>query len=115
MQRGAQRGRELGYPTINMQLKRLLTPGVYVSETRIGRKWLPSATFVGAAETFGETELRIETFILDFSRDLYGQTVSVRLHEYLRPGAAYRHPQELVRRMEQDVAAVREYFRSGVV
>lgn len=115
VQKGAQRGRTLGYPTINMQLTKKLTHGVYVSETDIAGTWYPSATFIGAAETFGSTEVKVETHILGYTGDLYDKEISVRLHTYLRPNIKFTTVEDLLRQIKQDISQVREFMQDGVV
>ncbi len=115
VQKGAQRGRALGYPTINMRLTQKLTHGVYVSETDIAGTWYPSATFIGAAETFGSTEVKVETYILGFTGDLYDKEISVRLHSFLRPNIKFSTVSELLKQIKHDISQVRKFMQDGVV
>lgn len=112
---GAKRGRVLGYPTINMKLSQCITHGVYISETDIAGVWYPSATFIGAAKTFGQKTVRAETYILDFTGDLYGKKITVRLHSYIRPNIKFPSVEKLQIQMKHDVELVRDFKRAGIV
>ena len=87
--KGDQRGRELGFPTANLVPDpRLVTPGhgVYAAFAN-GH---PAAVNVGTRPTFdSELGVLIETFLIDFSGDLYGQTLRVAFVERLREEIAY--------------------------
>jgi riboflavin kinase / FMN adenylyltransferase len=105
--KGDQRGRELGFPTANLVPDpRLVTPGhgVYAAFAN-GH---PAAVNVGTRPTF-ETELGvlIETFLIDFSGDLYGQTLRVAFVERLREEIAYEGVDPLVKQMHADVEEAR--------
>ncbi|MBQ3226357.1 MAG: bifunctional riboflavin kinase/FAD synthetase [Clostridia bacterium] len=81
-------GRTLGFPTANMiPDPGLLLPqvGVYGTNTLAGGKRYPSITNIGAALTIGEGEpVRIETYIIGFEGDLYGETLEVELLTKIR-------------------------------
>lgn len=87
---GFQRGRQLGFPTANLALPEpaplMPAPGVYASSVVLENddKFLPSVTNIGRNPTFANEAQTIETHLLDFSGDLYGQTLTVRFHHHLR-------------------------------
>ena len=88
---GEKRGRELGYPTANMSVSGLHLPKLGVYAVRVEVLTGPQAgSYEGAASLgvrpmFGENTPNLETFLLDFKGDLYGQRLSVALVDYLRP------------------------------
>jgi len=88
---GEQRGRELGYPTANMALDGLHLPklGVYAVIVDVldgpHAGSYHGAASLGVRPMFGENTPNLETFIFDFSGDLYGSTLSVGLVDFLRP------------------------------
>lgn len=87
VERGQSLGRTLGAPTINQYFpKELIMPkfGVYASVTRLGSQLKYSVTNVGIRPTVGTDRPLSETWIPEFSGDLYGQTIEVRLLSYLR-------------------------------
>lgn len=88
---GEKRGRELGYPTANMSVQGLHLPKLGVYAVRVEILTGPQAgQYFGAASLgvrpqFGGKVPNLETFIFDFSGDLYGQHLSIGLVDYLRP------------------------------
>lgn len=111
---GEQRGRELGYPTANMSIEGLHPPkfGVYAVLVDI-LDGPHSGTYHGAASVgvrpmFGENRPNIETFLFDFSGDLYGAQLSVGLVDYLRPEERFNGLDALIAQMGQDCATARD-------
>lgn len=111
---GEKRGRTLGFPTTNMDLTGLHLPrfGVYavlvdiLTGPRAGESHAGAAS-IGVRPTFGVNAPNLETFIFDFSGDLYGQHLSVALIEFLRPETSFLCANQLIIQMEQDVAEAR--------
>lgn len=112
--RGDQRGRDLGYPTANMSIDGLHPPkfGVYAVKIDVrdgphaGR--YDGAASIGVRPMFGENRPNCETFIFDFSGDLYGATVSVALVDYLRPELKFDGLDALITQMDADCATARD-------
>lgn len=105
---GDRRGRELGFPTANLTEIASLIPasGVYASRTRVGTRWLPSATHIGPNLTFDAAgERRVETHLIGFEGDLYGKSLDVELVERIRGITRFDSAEALVTQMQQDVAA----------
>ena len=112
--RGDGRGRELGYPTANLQVQAgLVHPprGVYAGRARAGGRWYPAAVNIGVNPTFGGTPqgtpLRFEPYLLDFEGELYGERVRLELWRRLRDEIAFSSVEELVAQMALDVEATR--------
>lgn len=105
---GEQRGRELGYPTANMSIEGLHTPklGVYAVLVDVldgpHKGTYQGAASLGVRPMFGENKPNIETFIFDFSGDLYGAQLSVGLVEYLRPEQKFDGLDALIAQMDKD-------------
>jgi riboflavin kinase / FMN adenylyltransferase len=116
--RGAERGRAIGFPTANLRPDNRVIPrsGVYVTATLIGGEWRRSVTNVGVRPTFEkEAEPSIETFVMDWGGDLYGDVVRVRFLHRLRDERRFSSVEELKRQIERDAARARKYFeRAGV-
>lgn len=84
---GDHRGRLLGAPTINQYLPQgIAVPkfGVYASVAVIDGKEMPAVTNIGNRPTFDGVSVRSETYIIDYSGNLYGKTVEVRLFDFIR-------------------------------
>ncbi|MGD8535401.1 MAG: bifunctional riboflavin kinase/FAD synthetase, partial [Candidatus Aminicenantes bacterium] len=74
--KGQSRGKALGFPTANIETKNEIIPqGVFITKTRVGSKILPSMTNVGEQPTFDQKDSHIESFIIGFDRDLYGERI----------------------------------------
>jgi riboflavin kinase / FMN adenylyltransferase len=105
--KGDQRGRELGFPTANIVPdERLVTPGhgVYAAFAN-GH---PAAVNVGVRPTFdSDLGVLIETYLIDFEGDLYGQNLRVAFVEKLRDEIAYEGVDPLVAQMSRDVEEAR--------
>lgn len=110
--RGDQRGRELGYPTANLEtLPYTAIPGdgVYAGWLVVGDERLPAAISVGSNPTFDGTERRVEAYALDRTDlDLYGVHVSVEFLAWLRGMEKFDSIEALLERMADDVKRARD-------
>jgi len=117
VERGAERGRKLGFPTANLRPQNRVIPrnGVYVTGTLIDGQWRRSVTNVGLRPTFGEaTEPSIETYVMNWDGDLYGDVIRVRFLYRLRDERKFGSIDELKRQIETDVTRADSYFeRAG--
>jgi len=110
---GEQRGRQLGYPTANMSIDGLHPPrfGVYavlidiLNGPHAGQ--YHGAASIGVRPMFNGERPNLETFIFDFSGDLYGADASVALIDYLRPEARFDGLPALIAQMDADCAKAR--------
>lgn len=110
---GNQIGRKMGFPTANLILPGShIVPkfGVYISEARIGRQWYMAITNVGGKPTVEEGSQCIETHILDYSGDLYGEYLEVRFCKFLRGIMKFESIDALADQLERDKQAARAYF-----
>lgn len=108
VEHGEKRGRELGFPTANVAMADLHLPkfGIYavIFEIFTGAH---AGSYLGAASlgvrpTFGGEMPNLETYIFDFDADIYGETVSVGLVEFLRPEIAFDTLDALIEQMHRD-------------
>lgn len=108
---GAQRGRELGFPTANIRVDpRLVCPaaGVYAVYIWLSGRRYRGIANIGYCPTFypaGKGQLRLEAHILDFGRDIYGETVTVEFVSRIRPEKTFRDGNELTGQIRLDRAA----------
>ena len=107
---GDKRGRALGYPTINVATpRRRLLPrdGIYATWVSVGGERRAAATSLGVRPTFGEGARVLESYILDFSGDVYGQDAETTFVERIRDELRFETAAELVARIAEDVEATR--------
>ena len=116
VQHGQGLGRTLGVPTINQlypegfQLPRY---GIYITRTKIGGKWYPSATGLGTRPTVNDDASKgtCETFIPGFAGDLYGTDPVVEFHAYLRPSKKFDSLDELKACIHHAAQRAEAYFK----
>jgi len=108
---GDQRGRELGFPTANLEIGDHLAPpnGVYAAVTTVDNICWPVALNIGLRPTLALAKpvLRVEAHLLDFQGDLYGQELEVEFVRKLRDEKKFGSMAELTDQIQRDVAAVR--------
>jgi riboflavin kinase/FMN adenylyltransferase len=114
--RGDRRGRELGYPTANVESPAhtaVPADGVYAGHlvlrdpTGASRSRHPAAISVGSNPTFAGARRTVEAHLLDFEGDLYGEHVGVEFVERLRPMLTFSGVPELLTAMGEDVLRTR--------
>jgi riboflavin kinase/FMN adenylyltransferase len=116
--RGASRGEGIGFPTANLHPQNRVIPrgGVYVTATLIGGEWRRSVTNIGTRPTFDDgTETSVETHVMSWSGDLYGDVVRVRFLHRLRDEKKFSSIDELKLQIGRDVMRAEKFFeRAGV-
>lgn len=111
---GEQRGRELGYPTANMSIDGLHPPAFGVYAVLVDVLDGPHAgsyhgvASMGVRPMFGENRPNLETYLFDFSGDLYDAQLSVGLVEHLRPEEKFDGLDALIAQMDDDSARARQ-------
>jgi FAD synthase len=110
--RGDQRGRELGFPTANVEVgdAELPADGVYEGwlEDELGTRRLAAVSIGGRPTYYGEHGVRlVEAYVLDFCGDLYGQRVRVGVGSMVRGQERFSSGDALIAQMQHDVEAVR--------
>ena len=117
--RGMERGRELGFPTANLRPENRVIPrrGVYVTATLIEGAWRRSITNIGTRPTFEDdsAQASIETYVMNWTGDLYGDVVRVRFLHRLRDEQKFASIDELKRQITSDRNRASEYFERGGV
>jgi riboflavin kinase/FMN adenylyltransferase len=113
--RGDRMGQRLGWPTINLVPDNELIPadGVYASQVHFPSMaaLFDSVTNIGTRPTVYENYQRVvESHILNFSSDVYGERVELRFFKYLREERIFPNMMELSAQIGRDVEASREYF-----
>jgi len=101
-------------PTANLSVKsedELPVPGVYASRVLIGDESFLGVTNVGTRPSVDDREeITVETLILDFDREIYGQEIRLEMYEYLRPVERMESLKAVQCQVEKDSLRVRELF-----
>ncbi|MCD8511652.1 MAG: riboflavin biosynthesis protein RibF [Bacillus sp. (in: Bacteria)] len=113
---GEKRGRTIGFPTANIQLnERIYYPsvGVYIVRLLVNNKWYEGVCNVGHKPTFYDSEEglpTIEVYLLDFSDNIYGATVTIQWLKKIRDEKKFESVNHLIKQLEQDVSDAKNYF-----
>jgi riboflavin kinase / FMN adenylyltransferase len=111
---GDKMGRQLGYPTANMELPdaRKLIPaqGIYAIKVHIKKyeKPLNGIMSIGTRPTFNGTDLRLEAHVFDFNEELYDQIIRVEMISFIRANQKFDNIEALITQMDKDSLAARE-------
>ena len=115
VEHGQRLGRTIGIPTVNLTMPpHVLVPahGVYITRVHLpdGRSFA-GVTNVGTRPTVNNgSDLTVESWMLDFDGDLYGQTIRVEFYQHLRDEIRFDSLEELKAQIESDALKVRAYF-----
>jgi riboflavin kinase/FMN adenylyltransferase len=109
VERGAGRGKGLGFPTINLPLApgQDIGHGIYAVHVEHGGRRYRAAGYVGARPTFGTGAPVLEAYLLDFAGDLYGEEVEIEFIARLRADETFADGEALAARMRQDCEQAR--------
>jgi riboflavin kinase/FMN adenylyltransferase len=113
---GDKRGRELGFPTANLQLDAGcgLRHGIYAVRAAVGGRHYDAVASFGRRPMFDNGTVLLEIFLFDFSGDLYGATIDVAFIAFLRDEQNFASAEDLIRQMQEDSRQAREALaRSG--
>jgi riboflavin kinase/FMN adenylyltransferase len=108
--RGLGLGRKLGFPTANVNLKRLQAPvdGIFAARVGgLGDGLLDGVASLGTRPTIGGLHALLEVLIFDFDRDIYGEYITVQFVERLREERRFADVAAMQRQMHLDVEAAR--------
>ncbi|MBQ1182889.1 MAG: bifunctional riboflavin kinase/FAD synthetase [Clostridia bacterium] len=114
---GEERGRKMGFPTVNIPLdENLVLPkfGVYASSVVVGGKSYAAVTNIGIRPTFLLKKPLSETYIIDFDGDIYGETVTVELLKYIREEKCFDGLNSLKQAIEEDKKISAGVFRENI-
>ena len=114
--RGDGRGRDIGFPTANIQSESLATDlkehalGVYVARVEIGGDIKKCVANIGKKPTFNKDgKISLEVHIPGFEGDLYGRTLTVELLQHLRSEIVFNSILELKNQISRDVELAQKY------
>lgn len=102
---GHKRGRTLNFPTANLEMNFSYTvpkDGVYLTRVNVRGKNHFALTNIGSNPTFENDFRKIETYILDFSEDIYGENITIEFLEFFRGDLKFESVDDLINQMEID-------------
>ena len=105
VERGRGVGHKLGFPTVNTSIPTgavKMKNGVYKTSVAVDERTYPAITNVGVCPTFDIRDAHAETFIKDFSGDLYGKEVEVLFLDFIREERRFDSPEELIMQINID-------------
>ncbi len=112
---GEKRGRAIGFPTANIAVwDQLIIPanGVYAGWATVNDQQNKAVTNVGIRPTFVGDDMTVEAHLLDFTSDIYGQTLELSFETKLRDEQKFSGIDELVAQIQHDVEAGRLFLES---
>lgn len=101
-------GRQVGYPTANITLTLTCEPGTYAGLVQVASQ---EAVYRAAVYVDDRRKL-LEAHLLDFTGDLYDQTIDVQLLEHLQGVLPFQDTLDMKRIVDEAVALVRRYFET---
>ena len=108
-------GRTVGMPTINLHTKEDISgipDGVYASKARLRGEEYLGVTSIGKRPTVDEEDYRtIETYLLDFSGDVYGEKVELTLTAYIRDIKKFDDINEVKEQVKKDIKAAYTFLK----
>jgi riboflavin kinase/FMN adenylyltransferase len=109
---GNRRGRELGFPTANILTRTEVVPanGIYATLTEWNGKRHLSVSSIGTNPTFGEGPRTVESFIFDFDREIYGESLKLLFVKRIRDERRFASVKELVAQMHDDANQAQAIF-----
>ena len=106
VQRGDRRGRTIGFPTCNVDMKNYIVPklGVYSAKILIGNKTKKKGIVnVGYRPTFGKKKLILEAHIFSFNKNLYDKRIKIMLIKFIRGEKRFKNILELKKQIKKDI------------
>ena len=111
---GDKRGKKLGFPTINIQLHRNLSPvsGIFAGSIHgIDKKSLDAVVYIGSRPVYKGGRVLLEAHILEFNEDIYGRHIQVELIDKLRDDEHFNSEKELIEQINKDIDKARKSLK----
>jgi FAD synthase len=105
-------GRKLGYPTANLNVETNLKDGVYFGFVDMGQfSNHPAVIFIGVPTTMGDTDRRVEAYLLDIpDQDYYGEPIKITPRHFHRSNQTFKDIETLMGAIRADETAARQHF-----
>ena len=113
--KGFQRGKELGFPTANLSFdENQLIPenGIYATKVYLKNITYNGATSIGTNPTFQNQHKTIETFILNFNQDIYGESIKLEFIDKIRDEQSFKSVESLIIQMKKDVQKIQQMLKN---
>ena len=110
--KGNQLGRKIGFPTVNLipgkDQEILLKKGVYAVRVKVNQNVFDGMANIGIRPTLEQHDLTIEAHLFDFSDDIYGETITIFFHEFIRDEQKFSGLEELKSQLAKDKITIRK-------
>ena len=107
---GKGKGKKLGFPTINIELREKIDSGVYAGKVitrELGANGKRMRTNMWPAGIFiGKNKKILEAYLIDFSGDLYGKEMSVTIREKMRDVMKFENDEKLKKQIKEDIELI---------
>ncbi|MBR49030.1 MAG: hypothetical protein CL734_02225 [Chloroflexi bacterium] len=113
--KGFQRGKELGFPTANLSFdENQLIPenGIYATKVYLKNITYNGATSIGTNPTFQNQHKTIETFIINFNQDIYGESIKLEFIDKIRDEQSFKSVESLIIQMKEDVQKIQQILKN---
>ncbi|MGB9678622.1 MAG: bifunctional riboflavin kinase/FAD synthetase [Thermoanaerobacteraceae bacterium] len=110
--KGKQIGRQLGFPTVNIKIdNNIILPqyGVYVTRIKISNKYYLGVTNIGDNPTFNQDSVTIESFIIDFSSEIYNEFIEIEFISKIRNEIKFKDIESLKIQIQKDINYAKKY------
>lgn len=115
---GAKRGRQIGYPTANVEVwaqQVIPANGIYASWVHLNGERFMAATSLGVRPTFDGQDITVEPYILDFDREIYGEQLTVTFEKRLRDELKFDSLEALIKQIGADVDESRKFLSQQAI
>jgi riboflavin kinase/FMN adenylyltransferase len=111
---GDGRGREIGFPTANIETQNQVYPpnGVYAIRAKLEERWLDGVLNIGMRPTFNGVNIQVEGHFFNFNEVIYGKPVEIFFVEKIRNERKFPSPEFLIQQIQRDIATAREILAS---
>ena len=111
---GDGRGREIGFPTANIEIQQQVYPpnGVYAIRAKLEERWLDGVLNIGMRPTFNGVNIQVEGHFFNFDEIIYGKLVEIFLVKKIRSERKFPNIEFLIQQIQRDIAAAAEILAS---
>lgn len=110
--KGLQNGRKIGFPTANVSVgqKEEIEDGIFAVEVDIENRSFRGMMYVGTRPSFNLTDKSIEVHIFDFSEDIYGKKIDIRIRKKVGSEQKFTNIDDLARKIQEYKTVISNYF-----